>query len=266
MRTPAQRPVTFAESRVAVIARRSRAPRIARARCSGRPAIAARRRCARRAAAVGAAFIGARILAAASRTERQARRAPEQKPGGASFVWWRVRDSNPRSLSRLIYSQIPLAAWVTRQGAPARLFQSTGGAITQSYACARRGARNRAPQPCGSGADAVEIERLPAPTECAAAPPRNGRSRPRHPSPICEHRAPRLVVAGVAVDERRDGRGERGVAGAHRVDDAPGKVETGRVTTTSPASSVAPAAPCVASTAGTPRSTRRARSASSGSP
>lgn len=28
--------------------------------------------------------------------------------------WWRVRDSNPRSRRRLIYSQIPLAAWVTR--------------------------------------------------------------------------------------------------------------------------------------------------------
>ena len=27
---------------------------------------------------------------------------------------WRVRDSNPRRLRRLIYSQIPLAAWVTR--------------------------------------------------------------------------------------------------------------------------------------------------------
>ena len=28
---------------------------------------------------------------------------------------WRVRDSNPRRQSQLIYSQIPLAAWVTRQ-------------------------------------------------------------------------------------------------------------------------------------------------------
>ena len=28
---------------------------------------------------------------------------------------WRVRDSNPRMLSSLIYSQIPLAAWVTRR-------------------------------------------------------------------------------------------------------------------------------------------------------
>ena len=32
---------------------------------------------------------------------------------------WQVRDSNPRRLCRLIYSQIPLAAWVTCQAAPA---------------------------------------------------------------------------------------------------------------------------------------------------
>ena len=32
--------------------------------------------------------------------------------GGVGFLWL-VRDSNPRRLSRLIYSQIPLAAWVT---------------------------------------------------------------------------------------------------------------------------------------------------------
>ena len=32
---------------------------------------------------------------------------------------WRVRDSNPRRLRRLIYSQIPLAAWVTRPAARA---------------------------------------------------------------------------------------------------------------------------------------------------
>ena len=30
-----------------------------------------------------------------------------------AFDLWQVRDSNPRRLSRLIYSQIPLAAWVT---------------------------------------------------------------------------------------------------------------------------------------------------------
>ncbi len=36
-------------------------------------------------------------------------------PEGGGFVWWRVRDSNPRRLSRLIYSQIPLAARVTRR-------------------------------------------------------------------------------------------------------------------------------------------------------
>ncbi len=34
--------------------------------------------------------------------------------GRGRFIEWRVRDSNPRRLRRLIYSQIPLAAWVTR--------------------------------------------------------------------------------------------------------------------------------------------------------
>lgn len=29
--------------------------------------------------------------------------------------WWRVRDSNPRSILQLIYSQLPLAARETRQ-------------------------------------------------------------------------------------------------------------------------------------------------------
>ena len=37
--------------------------------------------------------------------------------GGVGFLWL-VRDSNPRRLSRLIYSQIPLAAWVTSQMHP----------------------------------------------------------------------------------------------------------------------------------------------------
>ena len=35
---------------------------------------------------------------------------------------WRVRDSNPRRLSQLIYSQIPLAAWVTRHALPTGVF------------------------------------------------------------------------------------------------------------------------------------------------
>src|SRR4051812_21000220 len=41
---------------------------------------------------------------------------------------WRVRDSNPRRLRRLIYSQIPLAAWVTRQirGAARSAVNDTG--------------------------------------------------------------------------------------------------------------------------------------------
>ena len=44
------------------------------------------------------------------------------------LLGWRVRDSNPRMLSSLIYSQIPLAAWVTRRGAPTTSYLLTEGA------------------------------------------------------------------------------------------------------------------------------------------
>ena len=44
-----------------------------------------------------------------------------------SFVFvWLVRDSNPRRLSRLIYSQIPLAAWVTSQCSRPPVISRTG--------------------------------------------------------------------------------------------------------------------------------------------
>jgi hypothetical protein len=33
---------------------------------------------------------------------------------------WLVRDSNPRRLSQLIYSQFPLAAWVTSHAAKSK--------------------------------------------------------------------------------------------------------------------------------------------------
>ena len=39
---------------------------------------------------------------------------------------WLVRDSNPRRLSRLIYSQIPLAAWVTSQCSRPPVISRTG--------------------------------------------------------------------------------------------------------------------------------------------
>ena len=43
-------------------------------------------------------------------------RRRRRRPRGAPLSdLWRVRDSNPRRLRRLIYSQIPLAAWVTRR-------------------------------------------------------------------------------------------------------------------------------------------------------
>jgi hypothetical protein len=51
---------------------------------------------------------------------------------------WRVRDSNPRSITRLIYSQIPLAARVTRHARPAHVItdRKRFGNITRS--CGRR--------------------------------------------------------------------------------------------------------------------------------
>ena len=55
---------------------------------------------------------------------RRGERAPDDRSGrprGDSW-WWQVRDSNPRSLRRLIYSQIPLAAWVTCRGATDRVY------------------------------------------------------------------------------------------------------------------------------------------------
>ena len=43
--------------------------------------------------------------------------------------WWRVRDSNPRSIPRLIYSQLPLAARATRRAPrPSRSVLGSGAA------------------------------------------------------------------------------------------------------------------------------------------
>lgn len=42
-------------------------------------------------------------------------------PNGQKILW-RVRDSNPRRQCQLIYSQIPLAAWVTRHALPTNVF------------------------------------------------------------------------------------------------------------------------------------------------
>lgn len=51
-----------------------------------------------------------------SRTQRNAPLTVFSLVSGAFRLEWQVRDSNPRRLSRLIYSQIPLAAWVTCRG------------------------------------------------------------------------------------------------------------------------------------------------------
>ena len=51
-------------------------------------------------------------------------------------------------------------------------------------------------------------------------PARRGRDIHRR----LQHRAPLVLVGGLPVEQRRDGRGERGVTRAHRVDDAAGQL------------------------------------------
>ena len=113
-----------------------------------------------------------------SREHQETKNAPTFV--GAFFVWWRVRDSNPRRLRRLIYSQIPLAAWVTRQGAPVRLSQTTGSAIshiTQSPTA------RRTQLTCPG----CRHPRRPVHSASAEARPRNDRSRRRSASPRPAH-------------------------------------------------------------------------------
>ena len=69
---------------------------------------------------------------ACSRDKNKPRSAALSSAVGAYFRMflrlWRVRGSNSRRLRRLIYSQIPLAAWVTRQALPTRCNHLTGDA------------------------------------------------------------------------------------------------------------------------------------------
>ena len=138
-----------------------------------------------------------------------------------------MRDSNPRSLRRLIYSQIPLAAWVTRQGAPARLFQSTGGAINNLTLC--RAVLEIRP---GSGADAVEVEPFSADGVRSSAPSN------RHVAAATSIADCSTAPHSSSVDGRAAATSAATVA-ANAASPAPivstmrpGSVETGRVTTT----------------------------------
>lgn len=54
------------------------------------------------------------------------------------FQEWRVRDSNPRSITRLIYSQIPLAARVTRQARPTDVIIDRKRSDNVTRCCGRR--------------------------------------------------------------------------------------------------------------------------------
>ena len=57
-------------------------------------------------------------------------------PSSGSFCWWAVKDSNLRRLCQLIYSQPPLATWVTAQAIHAS--QADGGIRTRDLALTRR--------------------------------------------------------------------------------------------------------------------------------
>lgn len=68
------------------------------------------------------------------RAPRRVRRPLEFR----GFREWRVRDSNPRMQSSLIYSQIPLAAWVTRHARPAHVIIDRKRSNNATRCCACR--------------------------------------------------------------------------------------------------------------------------------
>ena len=75
----------------------------------------------------GEAMLRPKLWAQERRSNPTITQAPNKNaPVGGGFVWWRVRDSNPRRLSRLIYSQIPLAARVTRRLRTSAPLNNTG--------------------------------------------------------------------------------------------------------------------------------------------
>ena len=110
--------------------------------CAGQPRPAENRRsaenrldsaisaCSRQIACFGQLGVGranrrgpAQLGAEQTNRRGPAQRKERARPMAGLFLWWRVRDSNPRMLSSLIYSQIPLAAWVTRQAHPSDLYR-----------------------------------------------------------------------------------------------------------------------------------------------
>ena len=68
----------------------------------------------------------------------------DESPGSPGLSTWRVRDSNPRSRRQLIYSQIPLAAWVTRQSHPTTFCTQPGACQGYPRSGVARNQRQRA--------------------------------------------------------------------------------------------------------------------------
>ena len=72
-------------------------------------------------AGVSPRLAAAPVLRAATGTDGPLPAAQAKNAGGEGSdrpgeEWWRERDSNPRRQSHLIYSQVPLATWVSRRG------------------------------------------------------------------------------------------------------------------------------------------------------
>ena len=187
--------------------------------------------------------------------------ATHLRPMSRLITWWQVRDSNPRMLSSLIYSQIPLAAWVTRQVRTHPAFSVdqrrdvlilpvwpaprieigsdpaavSGAGTTRSFQSSssreRRKPQQRTLEPTGRRGDLHG--RVPAARPCRL--PSTGSS----------------LTSVATVDED-------GIPRPHRVDDRRGR-DRDRLASPSgsPASIPAPPAPRVTSTAAAPAATSR---------
>ena len=135
--------------------------------------------------------------------------------------WWRVRDSNPRSIPRLIYSQLPLAARATRRAPrPSRSVLGSGAArcrgriassrrsapipavgawshdrtVTRSHSRRRRGGAALRNVPEHPRASAQRSQRL---TALLMLP------RPRHPRRPCPASPPSGSAAALASESRK---------------------------------------------------------------
>ena len=109
--------------------------------------------------------------------------------------WWRVRDSNPRSIPRLIYSQLPLAARATRRAPrPSRSVLGSGAARCRGRIAS---SRRSAPIPAvGAWSHDRTVTRSHSRRRRGGAALRNV---PEHPRASAQ-RSQRLTAAHSALD------------------------------------------------------------------